>query len=284
MDAPPLVNGAWLAENLTAPDMAVLDASYFLPNQNRNALEEYRRAHVPNAGFFDIDVVADRTTDLPHMLPTPEQFASAVSRMGIDNDTHVICYDSNSFMASARLWWTFKIFGHDRVSVLDGGMERWKAEGGPLSSTPPKPSTKSFHASFRPELLRDLQQMGALSKKTDAQILDARSPGRFAGTEPEPRPGLRSGHIPNSRNLFFKSLLNEDSHRFKSTDELGALYRNAGIDVHKPVVTTCGTGVTAAILAFGFYLLGNKNAAVYDGSWTEWGGCDDTPVATGTTS
>jgi thiosulfate/3-mercaptopyruvate sulfurtransferase len=281
---PPLVSCEWLAQRLGAPEIVVLDATFFLPNQQRNAAEEYRQAHIPEARFFDIDAVADKSTPLPHMLPTPEQFAEAVGAMGIDNDSHVIAYDRNFFMASARLWWTFRVFGHDRVSVLDGGLARWMAEGRPLTEQLPAVTARRFTARFRPELVRDLEQMKALLAEREAQILDARSPGRFAGTEPEPRAGLRSGHIPGSRNLFFKSLIDEATHRLKSPAELEELCREAGIDSHQPVTTSCGTGVTAAILALGLFCLGNENVAVYDGSWTEWGGREDTPVSRGQSS
>ena len=276
---PPLVSCDWLAERLDWPEIVVLDASFFLPNQQRNPVEEYRQAHVPGARFFDIDEVADKATHLPHMLPNPQQFADAVGVLGVGNDTHIVVYDSNFFMASARLWWTFRVFGHDRISVLDGGLARWKAEGRPLTVKLATVTPRRFDANFRPQLVRDLEQIKALLKQAGAQILDARSPGRFAGIEPEPRAGLRSGHIPGSFNLFFKNLIDETTYRLKSPGELEGLYRAAGIDARRPVVTTCGTGVTASILALGLYCIANENAAVYDGSWTEWGGRGDTPVS-----
>lgn len=276
---PPLVSCDWLAERLDWPEIVVLDASFFLPNQQRNPVEEYRQAHVPGARFFDMDEVADKATHLPHMLPNPQQFADAVGVLGVGNDTHIVVYDSNFFMASARLWWTFRVFGHDRISVLDGGLARWKAEGRPLTVKLATVTPRRFDANFRPQLVRDLEQIKALLKEAGAQILDARSPGRFAGIEPEPRAGLRSGHIPGSFNLFFKNLIDETTYRLKSPGELEGLYRAAGIDARRPVVTTCGTGVTASILALGLYCIANENAAVYDGSWTEWGGRGDTPVS-----
>lgn len=275
----PLVDCEWLAQRLGAPDIVVLDATFFLPNQRRSAHDEFRQAHIPGARFFDIDEVADKTSPLPHMLPTPERFAEAVGEMGIGNDSHIIAYDSNSFMASARLWWTFRVFGHDRVSVLDGGLARWGAEGGPLTDQLPVTTPRRFTAGFRPNLVRDLEQMKALLTERDAQILDARSPGRFAGTEPEPRSGLRCGHIPGSRNLFFRNLIDETRFCLKSPTELEKLLREAGIDRSRPVTASCGTGVTAAILALGLHCIGNESVAVYDGSWTEWGGREDTPVS-----
>ncbi len=185
----PLVSTEWLAENLNAKDLAVLDASFFLPNQNRDAKAEYRQAHIPGALFFDIDEIADHGTHLPHMLPRPEQFTDAAGKLGIGDDTLVVVYDSNFFMASARVWWTFRVFGHDKVAVLDGGIARWLQEGRTVNSEPVTPQAQSFKAGFRPELVRDLEQVKALLTQPDAQILDARGPGRFHGTEPEPRPG-----------------------------------------------------------------------------------------------
>ncbi len=277
----PLVNSAWLAERLGSENLVVLDATFFLPNQNRNAKEEYQNAHIPGALFFDIDEVADHSTDLPHMLPPPEEFARAIGDKGIDNDAHIVTYDNNFFMASARAWWTFRVFGHDRVSVLDGGLARWKQEGRPLSADVIALSPRSFKAGFQPELVRDINQMKELVGQRGAQILDARSPGRFAGTEPEPRAGLRSGHMPGSRNLPHRILTDEVNFRLKPLAELETLYRQTGIDPDRPVVTTCGSGVTASILALGLYLLGNETVAVYDGSWTEWGGSQDVPVVMG---
>lgn len=277
----PLVSTDWLAETLGSPDVVVLDASFFLPNQNRDAKAEYRQAHIPGALFFDIDEIADHTSNLPHMLPSPEQFAEAVGKLGIHNNTLVVVYDSNFFMASARVWWTFRVFGHDRVAVLDGGLARWRQQARPVDAEPVHAQPQRFIADFRPELVRDIQQVQALLTQPDKQILDARGPGRFHGTEPEPRPGVRGGHMPGSRNLPYKTLSDEADFCLKPLAELGRLYRQTGIDIGRPVVTTCGTGVTASILALGLYLLGNESVAVYDGSWTEWGGREDVPVEVG---
>lgn len=277
----PLVSTDWLAEHLGAADVRVLDASFFLPNQNRDAQAEYRQGHIPGALFFDIDAVADHGAGLPHMLPSPEDFAEAAGRLGIDNDTWVVVYDSNFFMASARVWWTFRVFGHGRVMVLDGGLARWRQEGRAVDAEWVHVQPRSFTAGFHAELVRDLPQVQALLGQPDAQILDARGAGRFHGREPEPRPGVRGGHIPGSRNLPYKSLSDEASFCLKPVAELAVLYRQAGIDMARPVVTTCGTGVTASILALGLYLLGNESVAVYDGSWTEWGGREDVPVEVG---
>lgn len=277
----PLVNCEWLAERLDTPQIAVVDASFFLPAQQRNATAEFRAGHIPGARFFDIESIADTSSQLPHMLPAPEFFAEQVGRLGIGNDTRVIAYDSNDFMASARVWWTFRVFGHERVSVLDGGLRRWKALGFAITDQDGERQPRHFDAVFHPEWVLGLDEMRRLAENPAAQILDARAPGRFAGTEPEPRTGLRSGHIPGSRNLFFKQLIDEAGHCLKPAGELETLYRNAGIDLGRPVATTCGTGVTASVLALGLYLLGRPDTAVYDGSWTEWGGRTDTPVETG---
>jgi thiosulfate/3-mercaptopyruvate sulfurtransferase len=269
---------------LGSENIVIFDASFFLPNQNRSAQAEYCGEHIPGALFFDIDTVADHASDLPHMLPSPAQFAQAVGAMGVGNDTWVIAYDNNFFMASARLWWTFRIFGHDRVSVLDGGLAAWKQAGLPLDALAPSPRPQAFQAGFRPSLVRDMAQMRALLAGREAQILDARSAERFAGVAPEPRAGVRSGHIPHSRNLPARMLVDEASHCLKTGAALVGLYQQAGIDTAQAIVTTCGTGVTAAILALGLYTLGVEDVAVYDGSWTEWGGREDTPVALGAAS
>jgi thiosulfate/3-mercaptopyruvate sulfurtransferase len=276
----PLVSAEWLAERLGDPDIVVLDATFFLPNQGRDAAKEYLEAHIPGARFFDIDAIADHETSLPHMLPSADVFAESVGRLGIENRTQVVIYDNNSFMASARVWWTFRVFGHERVVVLDGGLARWRDLKLPVKVGPVTPIPREFAATFHPGLVRGLDEMKMRLNDASVQILDARSPGRFAGTEPEPRQGLRSGHIPGSRNLFFKRLIDERTHGLKPINELEREFHDAGIDLRRPVVATCGTGVTASVLALALYCLGNEYAAVYDGSWTEWGGREDTPVST----
>jgi thiosulfate/3-mercaptopyruvate sulfurtransferase len=277
----PLASAEWLAERLDSPDVVVLDASFFLPSQGRDAAAEYLQAHIPGARFFDIEAVADHGNPLPHMLPSEAVFAESVGHLGIDNRTQVVVYDNNGFMASARGWWTFRVFGHERVLVLDGGLARWKALGLPIEAGPVPATPREYTATFHPGLVRSIEEVRGLLNDPSVQILDARSPGRFAGTEPEPRQGLRSGHIPGSRNLFFKRLVDEQTQCLKPLAELEREFLAAGIDLRRPVIATCGTGVTASVLALGLYCLGNEYAAVYDGSWTEWGGRGDTPVSTG---
>lgn len=277
--APALVNCDWLASHLGS--VVVLDAAFFLPGQGRDAREEYRQAHIPGSLFFDIDAVADHASALPHMLPSPQQFAEAAGSLGISADTHVVVYDDNFFMASARVWWTFRVFGHDRVSVLDGGLARWREEGRPLVADESRTMPAVCPVRFRGELVRNLSQVRAALGDPSTQILDARSAGRFAGTEPEPRAGLRSGHIPGSLSLPHRELVDEASRCLRQAGELEMRLRATGFDFSKSTITTCGTGVTAAILALGMYVVGYRDAAVYDGSWTEWGGRDDTPVSTG---
>jgi thiosulfate/3-mercaptopyruvate sulfurtransferase len=277
MDSP-LVSAEWLVKRLHSSDIVVLDATFFLPNQGRDADQEYFAAHIPGARFFDIDAIADKSNPLPHMLPSPEFFAESVGRLGIDNHTHVVVYDNNSFMASARVWWTFRVFGHDRVSVLDGGFANWKSKGLPIDADRVIVEPRLFKAAFDSNLVRNLGEIKALVGDAAAEIIDARSPGRFAGTEAEPRPGIRSGHIPGSKNLFFKRLIDEPTQCLKSVAEIRKEFESIGTDFEKPIVTTCGTGVTASVLALGLYCLGHESVAVYDGSWTEWGSRNDTLI------
>ena len=276
----PLVSAEWLAERLGTPDLVILDATFFLPNQPRNAREDYLQAHIPGAHFFDIDTVADHATDLPHMLPSAAAFAEAAGKLGIENFTTVVVYDHNHFMASARAWWMFRSFDHDHVRVLDGGLARWQTLGLPTRSGPEAARSLTFTAVQRPGLVRSLTDLREALGRPETQIVDARPLARFAGREPEPRPGLRAGHIPGSRSLFFKRLIDEASGCLKPETDLRKAFIDAGIDPDRPVVTTCGSGVTAAILALGLYCVGNESAAVYDGSWAEWGGKSDTPVET----
>ena len=275
---PALISQDWLKANLRRPSVRILDASFFLPNQGRKASEEYQREHIQGALFFDIDAIADRSSDLPHMLPSPEQFADAAGELGIANDTHVVVYDNNSFMASARVWWTFRVFGHERVSVLDGGLKRWKAMNWPLEERIETPKPKPYRAQFRADLLCTLDQVMQRLEDPNTRIIDARSAARFAGTEVEPRPGLRSGHIPQSYNLPFAELVDAESFCLKSAGEIAKRFDNLGISLDKSLITSCGSGVTASILALALYCIGKTEVAVYDGSWSEWGTRADTPI------
>ena len=275
----PLVTTDWLAKHLTDPDVRVVDGTWHMPQAKRDPRAEFEAVHIPGAVFFDIDAIADRTTTLPHMLPSPEAFGAAVGALGIGNGQRVVVYDLRGVVSAARVWWTFRAFGHDAVAVLDGGLRKWRAEGRPVQSGSAAPAHRAFAARLRPELVRDIEAMRANVLSRAAQVLDARSAGRFAGTEPEPRAGLRGGHIPGSLNLPYETLYRADG-TLKAPDELRRAITAAGVDVSRPVVTSCGSGVTASVLALALYLVGRPDAAVYDGSWSEWGSRADTPVET----
>jgi thiosulfate/3-mercaptopyruvate sulfurtransferase len=274
-----LVTTDWLAKHLTDPDVRVVDGTWHMPQAGRDARAEFEAAHIPGAVFFDIDAIADRTTTLPHMLPSAEAFGAAVGALGIGNGQRVVVYDVRGVVSAARVWWTFRAFGHDAVAVLDGGLRKWRAEGRPVQSGSVALARRAFTARLRPELIRDVEAMRANVVSRAAQVLDARSAGRFAGIEPEPRAGLRGGHIPGSLNLPYETLYRADG-TLKEPDELRGAITAAGVDLGRPVVTSCGSGVTASVLALALYLVGRPDAAVYDGSWSEWGSRSDTPVET----
>jgi thiosulfate/3-mercaptopyruvate sulfurtransferase len=278
-----LVSTEWLADRLGDPDVAVIDASFHLPTAGRNAAEEFAAAHIPGAVYFDLDDVAEPETDLPHMVPSEELFAAKVGALGINNRHRVIAYDVyGGPSAAARAWWMFRLYGHDNVAVLNGGLPKWRAEGRPIESGAAHPkSTETFSAKMDRALLRTLDEVRANLATGAEQIVDARSAGRFHATEPEFRPGLRGGHIPGSINLDFSNLIDRDGDGgLKSAVALAAEIAKAGIDPARPVACTCGSGVTACVPTLALYLLGHPHAAVYDGSWTEWGGRDDTPIET----
>jgi len=276
-----LVSSEWLAAHLSAPDVRPVDASWDMPALKRDARAEFEKAHIPGAVFFDIDEIADSSSPLPHMLPSAEKFAARVRKLGLGDGNRIVVYDSGVSPGAARAWWTFRAFGHEDVAVLDGGLRKWLKEGRPVESGKPMPRERHFTARLNHRLVRDLAQVRANIESRAEQLLDARAAGRFAGTEPEPRPGLRGGHIPGSLSLPYDLLLEGESRTLKSAGELARLFASAGVDTRRPVVTTCGSGITASLLALGLHLLGHRDVAVYDGSWSEWGGRSDTPVETG---
>lgn len=278
-DFPSLVDTDWLRHRLGDQSLRILDASWHLPGTGRDGLAEYRDAHVPGARFLDIDRVADVDSDLPHMLPDAEYFAAEMASLGVGNDSRVVVYDTHGLFGAARGWWMLRVFGHDRVAILDGGLTAWRAAGLPLASGEnPAPSGTRFEAGFRPQMVRDLQQVRANLDTRTERLIDARPAGRFAGEQPEPRAGLRGGHVPGAENIPFDRLIDPETRRVRAPEALRDLF---GQSDRRPVVCSCGTGVTACALAFGLYRIDREDVAVYDGSWTEWGGRDDTPVATG---
>ena len=271
-----LVSTEWLAEALGAPDLMVFDATKYLPNEPFDGLTKYREAHIPGARFFDIDVVADPDTSLPHMAPTAGRFTRLMGEMGIGNATRVIFYDQKGLQSSARGWWLMKLFGHEKAAVLDGGLPKWLAEGRATESGDAKPAApSSYTPDFRADLVKGIGDVKRIIAGGSALILDARTKGRFDGTAPEPRPGLPSGHMPGAQSVPFNELLNADF-TMKDAATLRARFAAAGADGAKPIVTSCGTGVTACILALGLKQAGLGDAAIYDGSWTEWAGRPET--------
>jgi thiosulfate/3-mercaptopyruvate sulfurtransferase len=279
-DPETLVSTGWLAAHLADPDLRVLDASFYLPDMGRDAKAEYAAAHIPGARFFDIDEIADTRSDLPHMMPAPEKFISRMRAMGVGDGHQVVVYDGMGLFSAARVWWTFRLMGKRDVAVLDGGFPKWRAEGHPVEDMPPVLRDRHMTASRQAHLVRDVTQVAAAAKLGDHEILDARAPGRFRGEEPEPRPGLRAGHIPGSKNVHYRTLLNDDG-TMKDEAGLRAAFAAGGVDLAKPVITSCGSGVTAAIINLALERLGHRNHALYDGSWAEWGMYADLKVATG---
>ena len=279
-DARILVSTKWLAKRLENAEVRVLDASWYLPGMDRNPIIEYEKRHIPNARFFDIDDISDNRSSLPHMVPPIEKFMSKVRKLGVGDGHQVIVYDGLGMFSAARVWWLFKMMGHKNIAVLDGGLPKWISDGFPVNDKPPVIRDRHMMVDQISSYVKNVTQVAAASKLGDHEIVDARSPGRFRGEENEPRKGLRKGHIPNSKNVFFKSLLNEDQ-TFKNATELKRVFYSAGVDMTKPVITTCGSGVSAAVLNLGLELIGKTDHSLYDGSWTEWGMSPALPVEIG---
>ena len=277
-----LVSTDWLFSRLSDPETRILDATWYLPNIDRDAKAEYDECHIPNARYFDIDDISDHRSDLPHMVPPVEKFMSKVRKLGVGDGHQIIIYDSLGLFSAARVRWLFNVMGQKNVAVLDGGLPKWLREGKPVDASPSLIRDRHMFVKYRDEMVKDVTQVSLASKIGDYEILDARSAGRFRGDEPEPRPGLRSGHIPGSKNIFYGDLLNDDG-TLKSQNELINHFKGRDVNLEKPAITTCGSGVTAAIINLALDRIGKSDHSLYDGSWTEWGMYPTVPVETGDT-
>jgi thiosulfate/3-mercaptopyruvate sulfurtransferase len=276
-----LVSTEWLAAHLADPQVRVLDSSFKQPGVTPTARADYDAGHIPGAVFFDIDDVAEPGTSLPHMIPSAARFAEKMAERGVGNGDRVIVYDANGLSSAARAWWLLRLFGHDNVALLDGGLPKWKAEGRPLETAAPSIPKRQFTPRFDAMLVRGKADILANVAGRRELVVDARAAGRFDGTAEETWPGRRRGHIPGSRNLSFDQVTDAKTKQLKNTDELAALFSGAGVKFDKPVVASCGSGVTACALAFAAYLIGHDRVAIYDGSWAEWGLPDGPPIETG---
>lgn len=275
-----LVSTAWLADHLSDPDLRVLDASWYLPSMNRDARAEYEAGHIPGARFFDIDEISDHRSQLPHMAPPPEKFVSRMRGLGVGDGHQIVVYDGLGLFSAPRVWWLCRHMGHSDVAVLDGGMAKWRLEDRPLDDLPPMMRDRHITVRRHAQMVKDVTQVARAVKLRDWQIVDARSAPRFAGEEAEPRPGLRSGRIPGSFNVHWASLT-ADNGTLRPEEELRALFADAGVDLERPVITTCGSGVSAAALNLALAVLNHKKNALYDGSWAEWGAYPDLKAETG---
>ncbi len=276
----PLVTTAWLAQHLDAPDVRVVDSSWHMPAAQRDPHKEFLAAHIPGAVFFDIDEIADETSDLPHMIPSPTKFASRVRKLGLGDGSRIVVYDSTGILPAARVWWHFRAMGHEDVVVLDGGLPKWISEGRPIEDGPASPQERHFTPRYQADVYRSLEQMRDIVASGREQIVDARAAGRFEGVDPEPRAGLRGGHMPGARNIPLSALIAPDGTMLPA-EKLKPVFEAAGVDTNKPIVSTCGSGITASVVALALARMGKPRSAVYDGSWAEWGGLADTPVVTG---
>ena len=275
-----LVSTQWLETHLSDPDLRIFDASFHMPNAGRDARSEYEAGHIPGARFFDIDEIADQRSALPHMAPPPEKFVSRMRAMGVGDGHQVVVYDSVGLFSAARVWWLFRLMGKPDIAVLDGGLLKWRAEGRPMEDMPPVLRERHITVSRQNQMVKDVTQVAAASKLGDWQILDARAEARFRGEAQEPREGMRAGHIPGSINVPYASLLNADG-TLKDEAGLRAVFVEAGVDLSKRAITTCGSGVTAAIINLALDRLGHRDNALYDGSWAEWGQFEQLKVETG---
>jgi thiosulfate/3-mercaptopyruvate sulfurtransferase len=276
-----LVSTEWLAAHLRAPDVRIVDASWYLPAMNRDPKAEYAQAHIPGAVYFDIDDISDENSPYPHMLPSSVKFTSRVQKLGLGDGNRIVVYDGYPMLSAPRAWWMFRIFGHRDVAVLDGGMPKWQAEGRPVEDLPPMPRQRHFSARLDNTMVRDTEAVKAALARGE-QVVDVRPAERFRGDVPEPRPGVRAGHMPGAINLPYSTLVDPQRGTMLPADQLRERIKQAGIDIDKPVIASCGSGVSACVLGLALELLGAKNATIYDGSWAEWGSRVDTPVVTGT--
>lgn len=272
----PLVSPEWLVERLGDKDVAILDATWFMPGTPRDARAEFLEGHVPGARFFAIDEVCDHVTDLPHMMASPKDFEQAMRGLGVDSAASIVVYDTQGLFSAPRVWWNLRAMGHDRAFVLDGGLPLWKRQGSPIETGAPSPMSGDFQARPAPDLVRDLEAVRRALEGRSVQVVDARPATRFSGHAPEPRAGLRSGHMPGALNLPFTALL--EGERLAPAARLADSFEAAGVKLDAPIITTCGSGISASVLALALARLGRFDAAVYDGSWTEWGGADHTQV------